>query len=224
MIIFADNPVSKLKEVRKMPTQRYDKEHILDTCLAVFARHGYEKASVVMLARAAGISRTLIFHHFKGKKDLYLEIVDRMMERAGGEMDFGFLAQNPDFFKAREEFSRFKFRFSKNNPMYYRIIKEIMSKPPVEIRDEIKVRFGEKQARYRKQWEDLFEKVPLRDGVDRKQAYQFVQMTLAYFDDKYFSESTEDDELDEAYFQRFLDERNRFLEMLRYGIQNQNGG
>lgn len=207
-----------------MPTQLYDKEQILDTCLAVFAQHGYEKTSVVMLAKAAGISRTLIFHHFKSKKDLYLKILDRMMENAGDKIDLEFLAQNPDFFKAREEISRYKFRFSKNNPKYYRIIKEIMSNPPAEIREEFKARFGEKQARYKKQWEDLFEKVPLRDGVDRKQAYQFVQMTLAYFDDKYFSESVEDDELEEQYFQRFLDERNSFLEMLRYGIQNQKGG
>lgn len=203
-----------------MPTKLYDKDQILDTCLAVFAQHGYEKTSVVMLAKAAGISRTLIFHHFKSKKDLYLEIVDRITEKAGEKINLEFLAQNPDFFKAREEFSRYKFDFSKNNPVYYRIIKEIMGKPPVEIRDEIKERFGEKQVRYKKQWEAMFEKVPLRDGVDRKQAYQFVQMTLGYFDDKYFSEAMEGDEPDEEYFKRFLEERNSFLEMLRYGIQN----
>ncbi len=206
-----------------MPTQLYDKEQILDTCLTVFARYGYEKTSVVMLAKEAGISRTLIFHHFKNKKNLYLEIIDRILVKAGEKIESGYLVQNSDFFQAREEFSRFKFRFSKNNPMYYRIIKEIMSEPPAEIREELKERFGEKQERYRKQWEDLFEKVPLKDGIDRKQAYRLVQMTLEYFDDKYFSESTEENELDEEYFQRFLEERNCFLDMLRYGIQHQKG-
>lgn len=206
-------------EVRDIPTQLYDKDQILDICLAEFAQHGYEGTSVVKLAKAAGISRTLIFHHFKSKKDLYLQIVDRIVEKAGSEIELSFQTRNPDFFEAREEFSRFKFRFSKNNPTYYRIIREIMSDSLTEIRAELKVRFGEQQARYEKMWQDLFDGVALRDGVDRKQAYRFVQMTLQYFDDKYFSALPAGDELDEAYFMRFLDERNSFLEMLRYGIQ-----
>jgi len=202
-----------------MPVQLYNREEILETCLAEFAKNGYEKTSLVQLASAAGISRTLIFHHFKSKKLLYLEIIDHIVEQAGVDGVFGLLAQNPDFFKAREEFSRYKFCFIKNNPLYYRIMKEIVSDPPAELGDELKARFGELQARYQKKWQELFDKVPLRDGVDRNQAYEFVQMTLDYFDEKYYPASAADKDLDDAYFQQFLEERNRFLEMLRYGIQ-----
>lgn len=202
-----------------MPVKLYQREEILETCLVEFAKHGYEKTSLVQLARAAGISRTLIFHHFKSKKHLYLEIVDRIVEQSGIDIIFGFLAQNPDFFKAREEYSRYKFCYIKSNPLYYRIMREIASAPPAELRDELMERYGELQARYQKKWQDLFEKVPLRQGVDRKQAYEFVQMTLDYFDEKFYSASAIGEELDEAYFQRFLEERSSFLEMLRCGIQ-----
>lgn len=51
-----------------MPLQLYEKEQILDACLEIFARHGYAKTSTGMLAEAAGISKALIFHHFKSKK------------------------------------------------------------------------------------------------------------------------------------------------------------
>lgn len=203
-----------------MPAQLYNQEEILDICTAEFAKHGYEKTSLVQLARAAGISRTLIFHHFKSKKHLYLEIIDRIVEESGVDVLFGFLVQNSDFFKAREEFSRYKFRFVKSNPQYYCIMRDIASNPPAEIRDELRERFGELHARYQQKWQALFDKVPLRAGVDRKQAYEFVQMTLDYFDEKFYSAATLGEELDEAYFQRFLDERNCFLEMLRYGIQD----
>jgi AcrR family transcriptional regulator len=64
-----------------MPKQLYDKEQILDDCLAVFARHGYEKTSTGMLAEAAGISRALIFHHFNSKKELYLSLLAGALKR-----------------------------------------------------------------------------------------------------------------------------------------------
>jgi TetR/AcrR family transcriptional regulator len=208
------------KEVSSMPVQLYNRDEILEICLAEFAKHGYEKTSLVQIAKAAGISRTLIFHHFKSKKQLYLEIVDRIAEKASIEGFFGFLPQNSDFFKAREEYSRYKFNFVKSNPVYSCIMQEIATNPPAEVRDELRERYGELQVKYQKKWQELFEKVPLREGIDRKQAYEFVQMTLDYFDDKYYSPAALNEELDEAYFQRFLDERNCFLEMLRYGIQD----
>jgi len=203
-----------------MPVQLYNRDEILDICTAEFARNGYENTSLVQLAKAAGISRTLIFHHFKSKKQLYLEIIDRIVEQSGVEVFFGFQANNPDFFKAREEYSRLKFCFVKSNPLYYRLMKEIVSSPPSEVKDELMKRFGDLQARYQKKWRDLFDRVPLRKGVDRNQAYEFVQMTLDYFDEKYYATSALDEEFDEAYFQQFLDERNSFLELLRYGIQD----
>jgi len=202
-----------------MPVQLYDREEILKICLEEFAKHGHEKTSLVQLARAAGISRTLIFHHFKSKKQLYLEIVDRIVEEAGLEGYFGFLAQNPDFFKAREEYSRYKFCYIRDHPLYYRILREIATTPPAEVREELMARYGEMLARHQERWRGLFEKVPLRAGVDRDEAYEFVRMTLDYFDEKFYSSSALGERLDEAYFQRFLEERNRFLEMLRYGIQ-----
>lgn len=203
-----------------MPTQLYDRKEILEICLAEFAKHGYEKTSLVQLAKVAGISRTLIFHHFKNKKQLYLEIIDHIVKESGVEGFLGFVTQSPDFFKAREEYSYYKFCFVKSNPLYYRIMKEVMSAPPAEVREELWERFGSLRDNAQKKWQDLFEKVPLRAGVDRTHAYEFVQMTLDYFDEKYYGTSSPAEELDEAYFHRFLEERNRFLEMLRYGIQD----
>lgn len=202
-----------------MPLQLYDKEKILDTCLAVFARHGYEKTSTVMLAEAAGISRALIFHHFKSKRELYLYLVDRCFTRSWVETGADALPEYQDFFEAREKFSIEKFYFRKENPDVDKVLKEAFFATPDELETEIEERYGSFIAEKNKLWERLFEKVPLKDGVDRGEAFELIMLTLDYFDKKYFSKLTDENYLDETYVQSFLDERNRFLAMVRYGIE-----
>jgi AcrR family transcriptional regulator len=50
------------------------REQILDGARACFSRHGYEGATVRRLEEATGMSRGAIFHHFKDKDSLFLEL------------------------------------------------------------------------------------------------------------------------------------------------------
>jgi AcrR family transcriptional regulator len=47
---------------------------ILDGARACFSRYGYEGATVRRLEEATGLSRGAIFHHFKDKDSLFLEL------------------------------------------------------------------------------------------------------------------------------------------------------
>ena len=70
-----------------------------------------------------------------------------------------------------------------------------------------------------KEWKRLFEKVSIKEGVDRGQAFRLVMLTLDYFDSKYLSELENNEDLGETYLRDFLKERNSFLSMIRYGIE-----
>lgn len=209
----------KFKEEISMPAKLYDKEQILDACLAVFARHGYEKTSTVMLAEAAGISRSLIFHHFKSKKDLYLSLLDRCFEKGSIEISFDNILEQGDFFEVKEKISNIKFNYYRKNPELYKIIIEAFYNTPEELKMEICEKYGKLINKRDEVMELLFEKVPLRKGVDRKQAFEIIKITLDYFENKYLSDLVEDKELNETYFQNFIEERNGFFDMIRYGIQ-----
>lgn len=74
--------------------------------------------------------------------------------------------------------------------------------------------YGERAGRMAQEYS-----VPLREGVDREQAFRLVMITLNYFDEKYLSDIANEDELDEKYLQSFLEERNSFLSMIRFGIE-----
>lgn len=202
-----------------MPLQIYDKEKILDTCFNVFVRYGYANTSTTMLAEAAGISKALIFHHFKSKKELYLSVLDRCIEKGRIEMGFDTLLENQDFFEAKEKFSIIKFHYYKRNPDLMRIMREAFYMTPDELKMEIKEKYGTLLANNEKEWKRLFKKVSLREGVNPEQAFKLVMLTLDYFDNKYLLEIENDDDLDETYLREFLEERNSFLTMIRFGIE-----
>lgn len=202
-----------------MPLQLYDKGKILDAYFNVFARNGYANTSATILAGAAGISKALIFHHFNSKKDLYISVLDRCFEKGRIEIGFDILLENQDFFEAKEKSSVIKFHYYKSNPDLMRIIKEAFYATPDELKMEIQDKYGVLLANNEKEWKRLFEKVPLREGVDREQAFRLVMHTLDYFDNKYLSDVENNDALEETYLRDFLEERNSFLSMIRFGIE-----
>lgn len=60
------------------------KENILHTALRLFARDGYEAASVSDIAGELGITKGALYRHYKNKRDIFDSIVERMY-RIDGE-------------------------------------------------------------------------------------------------------------------------------------------
>lgn len=52
------------------------RRRIEDAAVRVFAERGYDATTVVDLATAAGVTRTVLYDHFTSKKELYLAVVD----------------------------------------------------------------------------------------------------------------------------------------------------
>lgn len=51
------------------------RQAILDAALAVFAREGYERAGVDLIAAEAGAAKPTVYNHFGGKENLFREMV-----------------------------------------------------------------------------------------------------------------------------------------------------
>jgi len=56
------------------------KENILHTALRLFARNGYEAASVSDIAGELGITKGALYKHYKNKRDIFDSIVERMYQ------------------------------------------------------------------------------------------------------------------------------------------------
>lgn len=56
---------------------------MLDTIIEVFTIHGYDAASMEMLARRLGVSKSALYHHFVSKE----EMLELALERALGPLE-----------------------------------------------------------------------------------------------------------------------------------------
>lgn len=69
-------PAERSKQRRLPAPER--REQILDAALEVFSERGYA-ASMGEVAKAAGITRTVLYYYFQAKKDLFLAVVESLL-------------------------------------------------------------------------------------------------------------------------------------------------
>lgn len=53
------------------------KQAILDAAQGLFARHGYEGLSIRDLAAECGLAKATIYHHFRDKQDIFMNVLTR---------------------------------------------------------------------------------------------------------------------------------------------------
>src|SRR6266550_9221822 len=75
------------KRRRRLPAEER-RESILNAANMVFGQRGYDTVRIDDVAAAAGISKALIYEHFRSKQDLYSELMNRaaleMLDRIVG--------------------------------------------------------------------------------------------------------------------------------------------
>lgn len=100
------------------PAQK--RERLLDAARLLFVERGFEQTSTVMIARQAGVSEGILFHHFGSKRGLFEALVDDFV-RAGSE------AAMPSgaFAMTEETVVRGAFDFADQQPALYQMLHQI---------------------------------------------------------------------------------------------------
>ena len=68
----------------RSPNTDSRRTQIVAALLPVLAQHGYEKATIVAIARQAGLTPGLIHYHFATKRDILVSLVLSIVEYANG--------------------------------------------------------------------------------------------------------------------------------------------
>lgn len=58
-----------------------NREEVLENALRVFAKMNYEKASLVTIAKACGLSKWGLIYYYSFKQDLFVAVVDKSSPR-----------------------------------------------------------------------------------------------------------------------------------------------
>lgn len=65
------------------------REHILDAAEACFGRYGLDKTTIDDIAAEAGLSRSMVYRHFRGRDELLTGVLARLTDRFTAELAAG---------------------------------------------------------------------------------------------------------------------------------------
>jgi AcrR family transcriptional regulator len=70
----------------RLPAARR-RQQLLDVALEVFAARGFHPTSMNDLAEAAGVTKPVLYQHFRSKRELYRELLDDVGNRLGAAIE-----------------------------------------------------------------------------------------------------------------------------------------
>ena len=119
----------------KLPLDR--QKQIINGALKVFSASNYRQTSTIDIAREAGISKGLIFHYFKNKKELYLYLYDYCVCLTFNELEKNRDSEETDFFELLLHSQRLKCKLMKEHRYLYDFVVKVYLENDIEIIEEI---------------------------------------------------------------------------------------
>lgn len=110
---------------------------ILNAALECFGKHGYDKASVNDIAKAAHISKASVFQYFGNKRNLYCYLIEYSYKTMAEALDKSSLDTETDLFDRILAASLLKIEALKKHPALSLFISGVWSESSAEVSDLI---------------------------------------------------------------------------------------
>jgi TetR/AcrR family transcriptional regulator len=153
-------------------------EKILEAAISEFADKGFDRASTNEIVKKAGISKGILFHYFKSKKNLFLYVYDYSsnlcMDEIFEKVDHG---QNDIFMKLRQVYS-FKLEILNKYPSIFKYLERAVGEESNEVKSEIEER---NKKLSKSSYSKIFNNIDItkfRDGVDINRVINIITWTL----------------------------------------------
>lgn len=118
-----------------MPMEKQLK--IINSALDVFGKYDYKKASMDEIAKSAGISKSLLFHYFNSKKELFMYLYNYGIKIMQHELRRANLERETDFFEMMRKSSKNKIEIMKQYPSLTDFLIHAYYETHVDVADEI---------------------------------------------------------------------------------------
>ena len=123
----------------ELPGEKRDA--ILTAGYRVFSANSYRKSPMQQIADEAGISKSLLFHYFENKKELYLYLWEAACEYAVAQMTEAGCYEETDFFKMLYRGMMIKMGILRQHPHMAAFILKAYFETDPEVYDEIRASY-----------------------------------------------------------------------------------
>ncbi len=204
------------KSFENLPEEKRKK--IIDVCIEEFAEHGYKNGSTNEITKKAGISKGILFHYFKNKKNLYLYLVDYVMKYFSNIFeDIIRMMNSEDIFTMIRDISLFKIKIFSQAPAMYEFIAKAFLSPPDEVEEEIKKIYSKLYNDNFKALVQKFDTSKLKKDIDEKKAIELLFISLDGISNKYIKEYSSKTELIRN-ADRIMKEFEEYIHILKVGL------
>ena len=119
----------------ELPAEK--QQRIINAGFRVFSENSYKKSPMSEIAAAAGISKSLLFHYFLNKKELYMFLWDKGAEITMQYLNDYSCYEPTDLFEMMERGMRVKFRIMEEYPYMAAFAVKAFYEKDAEISAEI---------------------------------------------------------------------------------------
>lgn len=156
-------------------------ERILNAALKEFSQKGYEKASTNEIVKEAEISKGLLFHYFKNKKELFLFLYDYFVEIIIDEFYSKVDWNERDLLIRFREITVLKFELMNKYPDIFNFFMAAYQEESAEVKMELEKRDKEILVRsYQKLFTDI-DMSKFKQGIDINRAINIIIWTMEGF-------------------------------------------
>ncbi|WNS74902.1 TetR/AcrR family transcriptional regulator [Bacillus sp. DTU_2020_1000418_1_SI_GHA_SEK_038] len=208
----------------KQPQEK--KDLILKVAIEEFVKNSYEKTSTDTITSRAGISKGILFHYFKSKKNLYVYLVSYCVDLLTEiTMDALKKVKSDDFFERVKEIFLLKHEILASYMQETLLITDALLNPPVAVSKEMQEILNKHLEAYQKEFmlehiylKELIQTNRLREGIS---VDTVINMTMfigeqlgnkyqTLYKNKHYDFFTEPDPL--------AQELNDYLEIVKNGV------
>ncbi|WP_240620127.1 TetR/AcrR family transcriptional regulator [Peribacillus acanthi] len=151
---------------------------IVNAATKIFAENGYQKASTNDIVKVAEISKGLLFHYFKSKKDLYLSLFHHLTDLLAQEIYNVFDWKERDIFMTIRQVTLIKFELFKKYPEMINFLISVNNEESLVVKEDIN-QLKEKLTGI--SFNNLFSDIDLskfKEGIDVAKAIEVIFWTF----------------------------------------------
>jgi TetR/AcrR family transcriptional regulator len=146
--------------------------NIINMGFQVFSQSSYKKAPVAEIAAKAGISKALLFYHFKNKKELYLFLWEKSIELTSAAMKEQDVLGTNNYFEMLRRSLLGKCNLLREYPYVSEFSLRAYYEENIEVKKEIQDSFQQLNQSSEIKAFEVIDIGRLRDDIDIHQMYQ----------------------------------------------------
>lgn len=189
-------------------------ERILNAATKEFAEKNYANASTNEIVKQAGISKGLLFHYFKNKKELYLFLYDYYLELMVDDLFANIDLDEPDIFTKYRNITLIKFELMKKHPEMFNFVRLAFEEDSPDIKIELEKRNKDILTSSYSKLASSIDVSKFKDGIDIQKAMNIIFWSLEAFGYQK-QEQTKEIPLDQLNLEDLLEEMDGYIEMLK---------